>query len=271
MELGNLNLISARLALLSRTVKHFNSTNRAVAPAGNCVYSHTIKGGCAIGREVTAALAEEMSKGGGPIYFEKLFFMLPKRLQNLGKDFLRAVQILHDGAQYWNETGLSPRGVTERDEIVQKFCKLTEQQIVARRLELVKFTARHYKSNTRAKNPSGYCSYGHQYNGGCAIGCQVSEKLAAFYDVKAGNFGLSIGKIISDGLPLPQRLKVLGEPFLKDLQGLHDGDTYWNEFGINTLGLAFIRNIAQTHLGMDLVAANALVKSLELKTSHPTN
>jgi len=52
-----------------------------------------------------------------PIVFDKL----PDNLKELGQDFLRAVQILHDVTANWSETGLSDTGKEAYNNLVERF------------------------------------------------------------------------------------------------------------------------------------------------------
>jgi len=77
------------------------------------------------------------------------------------------------------------------------------------------------------KQPQAYdiiCSYYHQVHGGCAIGCEVSEK-------KASELELIGGGIIDDNIyrALPRRLKKIGREFLQAVQSLHDHTRSWEK------------------------------------------
>ena len=122
----NESLKERRLAFLNETISHFNSKNRAYDKERQaCSYSHKVNGGCAIGRKVSAELAEEfeaMSRAqeqnaGLSVGATDIFKKLPTELQELGSYFLELVQSLHDGDIYWDENGLSRIGEKKVENI----------------------------------------------------------------------------------------------------------------------------------------------------------
>lgn len=99
-----------RLAFLEELCGHFNSINRAVNPKTYlCQYSHKFNGGCAIGRKLSAKVAEHLV---GSVV--DCFTMLPEEMQELGCNFLNFCQYMHDQKFFWNENGLSDRGQAEK-------------------------------------------------------------------------------------------------------------------------------------------------------------
>ena len=107
-----------QLQFLNDTVNHFNINNRGANKFTNrCSY----KDGCAIGRHLTPELCDKFDKNGSALF--ALFDQLPKNLQELGKDFLREIQILHDNEYNWNQTGLSKIG-KEKVEYIKRVYNL---------------------------------------------------------------------------------------------------------------------------------------------------
>ena len=70
----------------------------------------------------------------------------------------------------------------------------------------------------------GGCTYDHTANGGCAIGCEVSQKKA----LELEDIG---GGIIDENIynALPRRLKAIGRHFLQQVQSLHDDSDTWEK------------------------------------------
>ena len=69
-----------------------------------------------------------------------------------------------------------------------------------------------------AANPQGHCQFSHEFNGGCAIGCEINSKLAKSLDFSD----------VSIMLSLPKRMRDMGEDFLTGLQTIHDCTANWN-------------------------------------------
>lgn len=112
---------------LNEMVLHFSTNPRAIDSNGRCVYSHSVNGGCAIGRKVSEDLAylfDYMEAEVGynlTVSNKRIFNLLPLELSMLGSSFLKECQSLHDN-NYWDEKGLSPQGKTFFDMIVERYC-----------------------------------------------------------------------------------------------------------------------------------------------------
>lgn len=120
-----------RLALLEETVKHYskNPMERRCTKDGKCRYSAETLNlkkstGCAIGRKLTPKKRLQLDKQfeGKPSGVEDVFDELPKKLQELGEDFLSQLQGLHDTNNYWDEKGLTEEGKQEVENIVGWYC-----------------------------------------------------------------------------------------------------------------------------------------------------
>jgi hypothetical protein len=100
-----------RLEFLEKTVSHFNADNRGI-DANGCSYSHANNGGCAIGRECTAEVAERIqySYSSSSVASWGVFEQLPPHLKILGKRFLLDIQLLHDEDRNWVTNGPSVIG-----------------------------------------------------------------------------------------------------------------------------------------------------------------
>lgn len=117
-----MTLIEKQRAFLDETIAFYNSTNRGTSEGGGCKYYVEGKEGCAIGRKIAdKELCKKLdkSKNGSGIGLEWVFCQLPTDLQELGQDFLKAVQLLHDDSNNWNETGLSGVG-THKANLIRK-------------------------------------------------------------------------------------------------------------------------------------------------------
>jgi len=91
-----------RQALLDNTVNHFNTDNLCTNDAGLCVYrNHDNSLGCAIGREISDELALSFDRRNSYPSVRGVFTELPKRLKDMGLEFLCSIQRLHDDEKNW--------------------------------------------------------------------------------------------------------------------------------------------------------------------------
>lgn len=117
-----------RREFLDEMVAHFSVNPRAVDSNGSCVYSHSVNGGCAIGRKISKDLAYRFDYMGAEVSYnftvsdERIFNLLPLELSMLGVNFLQDCQYLHDNENSWDENGLSPQGKAFFDIIVDRYC-----------------------------------------------------------------------------------------------------------------------------------------------------
>ena len=81
------------------------------------------------------------------------------------------------------------------------------------------------RKTMQAKTKDGGCTYSHEHNGGCAIGCQVMAKTANKLN-RLGN-----GFIWNNSVfyALPQRMQKMGQEFLRDVQKVHDNNGHWRK------------------------------------------
>jgi hypothetical protein len=100
-----------RLEILKWEKENRTSQNRAVNNSLACLYSGEI--GCGVGRliEDKDLCARLDSLGGGAgVGRQQVFEQLPENVRELGQDFLKDLQKLHDDGQYWTPDGLSDDG-----------------------------------------------------------------------------------------------------------------------------------------------------------------
>lgn len=119
------NLNEQRRELLKETAETYTLLNRSIADTyGNakCLYSPSQKSpGCAIGRKISKELADKLDKCvDSAVDNDEIFVELPFELKKLGKEFLFAIQSLHDDENYWTETGLSECGKKRVENILEK-------------------------------------------------------------------------------------------------------------------------------------------------------
>jgi hypothetical protein len=114
-----------------------------------------------------------------------------------------------------------------------KFATLADLK-AARHALLGRVTAQ-FNSKNRAMDHNGLCVYDHRFNGGCAIGRELSDELA----------GRLIGAVSATIVfnQLPDELKALGKDFLAVVQKLHDYTKYWNESGLSEEGKERVKEI----------------------------
>lgn len=112
-----------RIALLEETAAHYKLDTRALDLKGRCTYwSEEKQCGCAIGRKLPIGLARALTalhvaKGPKASDVHEYWEFFPEDLQQYGKNFLKALQILHDGQENWTEDGLSEKGRDYVEEI----------------------------------------------------------------------------------------------------------------------------------------------------------
>lgn len=109
-----------KLKLLEETATFYTSENRCLV-GGLCKYWTEDKpNGCAIGRLISdKKLCKELNPLG-TVGRDCVFDILPDELKDYGQNFLRELQMLHDTGDNWNETGLSERGKSVREEIKEQ-------------------------------------------------------------------------------------------------------------------------------------------------------
>lgn len=94
-------------------VAHYNSNNRALQEMSTfrCQYSPTpTSDGCAIGRRLSEETLALIAPANMAVVARGVFIKLPTWMQQLGQDFLSAVQSLHDQGSYWDENGITESG-----------------------------------------------------------------------------------------------------------------------------------------------------------------
>lgn len=112
-----------REELLLNTIERFDAKTRAYDEAsGGCAYHLGDGRRCAIGAEVTVSAAKKLQKDyNGMGITSDVFFALPKRLKNMGQNYLEAIQNLHDDSRFWDDEGLTIRGKREVNRIIDEF------------------------------------------------------------------------------------------------------------------------------------------------------
>jgi hypothetical protein len=115
------NTSKTREELLNNTIYGFTAQTRCSFAANDfcCYYREDTNNSCAIGRELSVNKCNELEAENVDIY--SLETLLPKRLRDMGINFLSAVQNLHDNADWWNETGLSETGKKEAERIIESY------------------------------------------------------------------------------------------------------------------------------------------------------
>lgn len=106
---------------------------------------------------------------------------------------------------------------------------MNEQEIKAKRLEILKDTVKYYSQDTnrRAIDRNGNCLYKTNDGRMCAIG-RISKNLNSFSNCT--------GSLITVFHLLEPELIVLGRDFLNYLQELHDFKSNWTEKGLSESG-----------------------------------
>lgn len=113
-----------KLAFLQETVKHYTRDNRSSDDTG-CYYSAQDNSmGCAIGRHLSPSLSikldgKEFLNNNG-VSNAGVYNLLPEELKELGQEFLKSVQILHDRTLFWDAKGLSDEGYNKNDSMIRQ-------------------------------------------------------------------------------------------------------------------------------------------------------
>lgn len=110
------------------------------------------------------------------------------------------------------------------------------------RQELLDNTVNYFNSKNRAYDRGrDACKYRVKHGVGCAIGREISSKLARELDC-GGAEGTAVNnkRVFSE---LPKRLQNMGKAFLSRIQRLHDGEDCWNDDGISKYGLDRVSEI----------------------------
>lgn len=119
-----------RKQILEDTIKYYSEdTNRRCVTEYGCFYNPIrvnkkgITDGCAIGRLIPQRLRAKLDKfdGATGVIEYKIFQELPKKIQNLGQDFLVELQILHDNNSYWDDGGLTEKGEKVVTEMKRRY------------------------------------------------------------------------------------------------------------------------------------------------------
>ena len=112
--------LDAKVAYYLEDVKR-----RAVDNTGSCLYLTKDGRKCAIGLdmiETHPSYNNAIECGNVNDLLEKYPNILPQEVKDLGVEFLRCVQILHDSMYNWNNYGLSYNGFSNYNSIVNNYC-----------------------------------------------------------------------------------------------------------------------------------------------------
>lgn len=114
------------------------------------------------------------------------------------------------------------------------------------RQELFDNTINHFNSENRGiEFGTGYI-YRTSDGRGCAIGREISDKLAKELDNCSNGDGVAIHND-NQFNKLPIRLKRMGQDFLYGLQLLHDNDINWDSNGLSDIGMKRAKKIAEKY------------------------
>lgn len=110
--MNELELKQKQLAFLEETIAYYSSdtSRRAIMKSKQCMYRTTDGKKCAIGRHIPDELYASRMETKRCAHSD-VWPAIPPELQDLGREFLAGVQILHDDSDYWNDkTGLTHAG-----------------------------------------------------------------------------------------------------------------------------------------------------------------
>ncbi len=119
-----------------------------------------------------------------------------------------------------------------------------ELQISNTREELLENTINHFNRGNRGVDDRGKCTYiNRRTEGRCAIGRELTEELA----IKVTNYSncsVSSNQVYNK---LPERLKEMGDYFLRRIQSLHDNEFNWDVDGLSEIGYSGARDIIKIY------------------------
>lgn len=113
-----------------------------------------------------------------------------------------------------------------------------------KQLAFLEDTIAFYNSDNRGTAP-GYtaCVYSAtEKSPGCAIGRHLTPELAYRLDNGSTGSGIINEWVFKE---MPEWLKELTQPFLQQIQALHDEENFWNETGLSNLGKQRVANIKE--------------------------
>lgn len=147
---------------------------------------------------------------------------------------------------------ISKSNISNEGVIIDMEAKLTElantMDIKQKRLEFLNETVAYYSEDvTRRSKSMTYCYYDGKNAGGCTgEGCAIGRKLTpekrAYLDKEYPN--QSVSSVIDE---LPEYMQDMGVSFLRDIQGLHDNDSFWSEKGLTEGGKLLVESIKKKY------------------------
>jgi hypothetical protein len=112
-----------RLEILKWERENRTSKNRSINNNLTCIYSGEI--GCGVGRLIEdKALCDRLDDLGGicsGVCLSYIFEQLPENVKELGQEFLKDLQRLHDHAHHWSTKGLTVGGEEFMTELEAKW------------------------------------------------------------------------------------------------------------------------------------------------------
>lgn len=116
-----------------------------------------------------------------------------------------------------------------------------------KQLDFLNETIAFYNSNNRGVGEPGVnksCVYSATATSpGCAIGRHIDPDLAKSLDESPTGSGIVNDPVFNK---MPEKLKELTQPFLCQMQSLHDEENFWNENGLSKLGEERVKDIKKT-------------------------
>jgi len=101
--------------VLQDTINFYTLENRALNALGSCKYLTEDGKKCAVGRYLKKGMEEDLLVCGKSatclMRDEEFKKVIPSWMKLLPVSFLQSIQILHDGENYWTDTGLSKEGI----------------------------------------------------------------------------------------------------------------------------------------------------------------
>lgn len=107
-------------------------SKRAISETGVCSYLMDDGRKCAIGRHILPGTYNKMCENQSAYsIITTRPSMFPDWMQQLDKSFVNSVQSLHDGTLFWDEKGLTPRGLRQLNALKVEAQNLDKHPAIA--------------------------------------------------------------------------------------------------------------------------------------------
>lgn len=114
--------MKSKIEIINEVASHFNATNRALDPNGDCAYITEDGRKCAVGMFLNNA--EDFlgdSTAAEHLLLKKGFGILKEEYRIENPFFWNDLQMLHDREMYWDEKGLTQKGERQKALLIKAY------------------------------------------------------------------------------------------------------------------------------------------------------